>query len=1011
MKKVLPDQPNIKLNKGAIGSYCDGSEELVLLNGHHKSVEETYGVLIRNSPTPMYVARKGIFIFVNPSFQLLTGYSEEELVGKESISLVHLQDRDNVRNCAIISLKAAKPARYEFRSIRKNGEVRWVMESVITIPYEGEKATLGTLADLTEHKIIERALEETQNRYQTLFNIVEDAVYIFELDGRFIEVNNAACALFGRSRIELLKMKLMEVMPLPTFNNMESLVSRIAEKGYWVYESEGLSAAGKIISVEIHNRLIDYDNRKAIVAIARDISQRIQVDLIRQRNDARSESLRKITEFKTGDSEYLLYFTLEEALKLTESKIGFIYNYDEKQRQVSLNSWSKDLLKSKVARDINTRYSPDETSILGDVIGRHKPVILNARQPPQLLRNGYPEGNYQLDRYLAMPILREKKIVAVISVANKEMDYDQADVQQLTLLMNSAWNVVERWQAEEVLRESEQRYRQLFELSQDGILQLDAKGYIVAANPAAGKMFGYPEDGMKGVLLSQTYLPDEQSIALERLRQIQYNEALCFERQALRPDGTIFPIDVSVSSLTQGYFQEVVRDISERKRAEEQLRYQALLVSNVFDAIVSTDLNTVITSWNKAAETMFGWKQEEVIGRKLVEILVPVNNAARLQRAPKILLEKDSWQGEVNRRHKDGTLMVTLSSTSVIKDSSGKRVGFITASRDITERKKLEKELQEKEQKYRLLVENQTDFVTQMDLQKEYLFVNPAFCKYLGKEQDELLGKSALSFIHEEDLPKAAKNLENLYQPPFTAYSEHRVMTASGYRWVAWKTKAVMDDQGGISAFTSIGRDITESKLAKEELEQANERLKELDKMKDKFLSTVSHELRTPLTSIKSFAEILLNYDEDEANRKEFLGIINDESDRLTRLINDFLDLSKIQAGRMQWKTQEFAIEDSINIATKSAHPLLEKEKQELVIELQPDLPKILGDKDKMVQVITNLLGNAIKFTPREGKITIKAVADEAGEKDTNTITVASAIAGSASHRKIIKAFLKTSVR
>ena len=157
-------------------------------------------------------------------------------------------------------------------------------------------------------------------------------------------------------------------------------------------------------------------------------------------------------------------------------------------------------------------------------------------------------------------------------------------------------------------------------------------------------------------------------------------------------------------------------------------------------------------------------------------------------------------------------------------------------------------------------------------------------------------------------------------------------------------------------------------------LENAYQELKELDQMKDSFLSTVSHELRTPLTSIKSFAEILLSYEgEDKETQKEFLTIINDESDRLTRLINDVLDISRIEAGLMQWEMIKLAIPEVIETAMDATHALFAQKSLKEDVDLEADLPPVWGDRDKLVQVITNLLGNAIKFTPDGGNIRVKA--------------------------------------
>lgn len=157
------------------------------------------------------------------------------------------------------------------------------------------------------------------------------------------------------------------------------------------------------------------------------------------------------------------------------------------------------------------------------------------------------------------------------------------------------------------------------------------------------------------------------------------------------------------------------------------------------------------------------------------------------------------------------------------------------------------------------------------------------------------------------------------------------------------------------------------------ELEAANEKLKELDLMKSEFLNTVSHELRTPLTSIKAFAEILLdNVGEDVETQTEFLEIINKESDRLTRLINNLLDLSRIEAGRMKWEKEPLDLHEVAESALNALRGSAEKKGLILESDLEDDLPTV-GDKDKLIQVITNLLGNAIKFTSEGGKVTVTA--------------------------------------
>ncbi len=169
-------------------------------------------------------------------------------------------------------------------------------------------------------------------------------------------------------------------------------------------------------------------------------------------------------------------------------------------------------------------------------------------------------------------------------------------------------------------------------------------------------------------------------------------------------------------------------------------------------------------------------------------------------------------------------------------------------------------------------------------------------------------------------------------------------------------------------------RYILRSSGALVKLDKAFEELKELERLKDAFLSSVSHELRTPLTSIRSFSEILLSYDDvAPQNYREFLRIINTESERLTRLIDDVLDLSKIEAGMMAWNDELLRLEEVLNSVIKAQKPLYQTKSLQLLLDIPPDIPPVYADRDRIHQVMTNLINNAIKFSFEGGEIRIRA--------------------------------------
>ena len=602
------------------------------------------------------------------------------------------------------------------------------------------------MIDVTEQKLFETALNESRTRFQTIFNSASDSIYIHDFDGRLLEVNDATCKMLGYNRSELLKHHVNQIIPSRFKPDFEREKQNLLQKGDLSLETENITKDGKMIPVEIHSRIIEYEKQLVVLVVTRDITERKQIEAIRKRNEVRMESLVKIAQLGTDHHNEILNLSLGEVIKLTDSKCGYIYLYNEGKNCLELNTWAGETGGIGIQEDRQVICTIDQIGILGKAVLEGKPLIFNDTQKPDLATNGYPSSIKEVKRHLFYPVFRTGRMTALVSVANKEIDYTLADMQQLNLMIDTVWNLLERWQAEEDLKKSEQ--------------------------------------------------------------------------------------------------------------------------------------------------------------------------------------------------------------------------------------------------KYRMLVENQSDLVIEMNAASIFTFINPAYCKFTGAAEKDLIGVSAMSRIHPEEQESVNKIIQGLSQPPYKNYSEHRVLTAQGWRWVAWNYNALLDGTGKIQAITSIGRDVTEKKLAKDELEKANQRLRELDKLKDSFLSTVSHEMRTPLTSIRSFAEILMNYEEDRPTQKEFLKIINDESERLTRLINDLLDSSKIQAGRMIWKTELVSMEDSIRSAVNPARTLMDKNKQLFTLSIEPELPQVLSDRDRMIQVVTNLLNNATKFTPEGGRITLEARSEKKGTQELVVVSI-----------------------
>jgi PAS domain S-box-containing protein len=240
------------------------------------------------------------------------------------------------------------------------------------------------------------------------------------------------------------------------------------------------------------------------------------------------------------------------------------------------------------------------------------------------------------------------------------------------------------------------------------------------------------------------------------------------------------------------------------------------------------------------------------------------------------------------------------------------------------------------------------DGIVVTDSYGKVILINPAFERIFRVSPEEMKDKLLEDVIDNEYLVELFNKKLSLDEEAISEEIELSSLLERAPRILKASVSRVMNEKKEELGKVTLLRDITYEK--------------EVDRMKSEFISTVSHELRTPLTSIKSFAEILLTYDEDKETQKEFLTIINDESERLTRLINDVLDISKIEAGRIEWKSEESDIEELIVNAVNSTSALISKKNLQVELKIENDLPKVMVDRDKIIQVITNLLSNAIKF-------------------------------------------------
>lgn len=298
--------------------------------------------------------------------------------------------------------------------------------------------------------------------------------------------------------------------------------------------------------------------------------------------------------------------------------------------------------------------------------------------------------------------------------------------------------------------------------------------------------------------------------------------------------------------------------------------------------------------------------------------------------------------------------------------------------REAARREQAQTSLQDSERKYRELVENANSIILKMDRNGCITFLNEFGQRFLGYTEKELLGRNIIGTIVPR-IESGGRDLERLMEdtaahPDRHMSNENENLRRDGTRvWISWTNRPIHDGEGRLAGCLSVGNDITALKQAQAQLEVAKEAAESADRLKSAFMATMSHELRTPLNSIIGFTGILLQELPGPLNseQRNQLGMVRSAARHLLALINDVLDISKIEAGQLTIERSPFDLPRSINQVIETVTPLARDKRLQLVADIAPDVQKLDGDQRRVEQILLNLLSNAIKFTER-GQVTLR---------------------------------------
>jgi PAS domain S-box-containing protein len=962
-------------------------------------------------------------LMINHSYVKRTGRTREQIEGKLIEEIVSPEQARFVIAKYTAAIQTRGLIVYEESADVPAGQL--VVETTLTPVFDEQgncTHLLGDSRDITERKRMEKALRESEERHRHLFENANDALATFTLDGTITAVNRAAEQLIGWSRAELIGQHVNKVAtPASVALAEERAQHFLAGKRLpsSMFEAELVHKDGSIVAVEARTNAIRNAAGKPIgfQGIYRDITERRRTEEalqeayadLERRVQERTAVLQQVNEALRAEIEERK--RVEAALRAAEEDYRMLFknavegiyrsSLDGKQLRanpalVKLNGYSSEEEQIAGVNDIATEWYVDphrreefarileEQGTVTDFeseIYRHKTrERIWISETARLVRDTdgaplYYEGTVQ-------DITAYKHAEETLRALNESLEQKIVErTAELTQTNNALQREIDRRKrTEEALRESEQRYRDLFENANDMITTLALDGTFTSVNKQAEITLGFSRNELIGTDSHMIALPSSAALGDERTRRVLAGERVpsMFEIEVIRKDGRTVPLEARIrfirdkNGLPVG-FQGIYRDITERKKAERALRE-----SEERYRIVSQSISDYAFSFHLDAqgEPTLEWLTDsftQVTGYSVSELLRkpnPISQYVHPEDLDQILYAIRSVQPgkpttyEFRIIRKDGVVRWLQSRVQGIADENGKLMRLYGAAHDVTGRKLADTALRESEQRYRAVVETQTELVCRFRPDTTLTFVNDAYCRYFGKSREELLGTSFLALIPGHAQPATKAHVESLIVNPRLVVNEHEALVAGGHcRWQRWTDQAIFDYTGRLLEFQSTGLDITEQKRAEEALRQLQAELAHVNRVTSmgEMAASIAHEVNQPLGAIVGNADICLRWLANEMLNldqvREALSDIIKDGHRASTVIARIRSLIK----RETLQKTSFNINEVIGEAVALASHEVQRQLVRLRTELAADLPSVLGDRIQLGQVMLNLIMNGIE--------------------------------------------------
>jgi PAS domain S-box-containing protein len=746
--------------------------------------------------------------YVSPSVTQISGYSVEEVMSlsiEESLTPASLEIVQSALSKMMAEVKEQKDSSetvvLEVELIHKEGRIVPVEMKVNLLHDSTGRPTgfLGVTRDITERKKAEEALRESEEELQAIFDSSGNGIALLDLEGRVIRVNKRVLEVGGYD-LEDISGKPLDLLKMFTPESIERMFSVrdavLSSHVVTTFECELCTKSGRKMSLEISvGPFLLKGQLFGLVAVMTDITERKRAEEALRQSEERyrllAENVKDVISvidmnlsltYVSPSVNHLLGYSVEEAMALTLEEGLTAASYEKLVRAFA---------EGMAAEKKGNRSLP--MSLVLEVEAKHKDGHL---VPIEMMANLLRDA--------------EGKPVGILGVSR---------------------DITERKKAEDVLRESEEKLRRYLESSPDAIYINDEKGAFLYGNLVAERVIGYPREELIGKSFLELNIipPEHLGKAAETLElNMSGKPTGPDEFELIRKDGSRVFVEISTYPMIQGDKIEIIgiaRDITERRRMEQELLRLSDAVKMSTDSIVISDLEGNIVDVNEATLKIQGANSKaDLIGLKSSDFIAPEEQEKALRDLSKLIEVGHVNDIQYHIATRDGRRVLVETNASIMRGENGEPVGVVAITRDITERKKIEEQLSRLSDAVRM----SKDGIAISDLEGRILEANQATIKMHGmKHRTDLIGRGALELIVPEDHEMLTDKMAQALATGSVPNIEYHCIRNDGSKFVVEASISVMKNESGEpTGYMAVARDVTERKLMEEALKENEERFR-----------------------------------------------------------------------------------------------------------------------------------------------------------------------------------------